>query len=137
MQLVKFRAAVSAAASTIGELRTLLHDCGWVKATIIGTAVWAFASAAFAATFGAGAMGFKGLACEHPGETFPMLNGVVADWDLWFNTPWSFAVAVVCIVVSMRTAQLIGLRTVTAVAYCSLPLQAWWWHGLLMLRECS
>lgn len=128
--------AVSAAGTELRRLRTLLHDYGWVTATLIGTSIWAFATAAFAATVGAGALAIDALACEHPGETFPQLYETVAAWDLWFNTPWSFAVAVVCLATSIQWAQLIGLRTVKAIAWCSLPLQASWWHHLLMLREC-
>ena len=85
----------------------------------------------------AGGLLFKGLACEQTGEMFPPLYDADIGWDLWFNTPWTFTVAVVCITVSMRWAHHIGLGTVKAVAYCSLPLQAWWWHGLLVLNECS
>lgn len=136
MQLVRLGATVSATTAEIRRLRTLLHDQGWFKATVIGLSMWVFATAAFAATVGAGAMAISPLACRHPGETFPTLYDTVAEWDLWFNTPWSFAVAVVCITASMRLAHHIGLRAVIAVAYCSLPLQASWWHSLLMLREC-
>ena len=137
MQLVKIRAAVSAAGSTIRELRTLLHDYGWVRATLIGLCVWSFATAGFAATVGAGVLGTDALACAHPGEIFPTLYDSLSSRDLWFNTSWSFTAAVLCIAVSMQFAHLIGLRTVIAVAWCSLPWQAWWWHGMLMLRECA
>ena len=137
MRLVIIKAAVSAVGTELRGLRTLLHDLRWFKATVIGVGVWAFATAAFAATVGVGAIGIDGLACARPGEMFPTLYDTDAGWDLWFNTPWTFTVAVVCIAVSMRCAQYIGLRTVKAIAYCSLPLQAWWWHGLLVLRECS
>ncbi len=137
VQLVKIRAAVFASGSAIRQLRTLLHDYGWIKATLVGLCVWSLATAAFAATVGAGALGTDALACEHPGETFPTLYDSVPSWDLWFNTPWSFAVAVLCIALSMQFAHLTGLRTVIVVAWCSLPWQARWWHGLLMLRECA
>lgn len=143
LQLVKFRSAVSAAAtairefvSAVRELRTLLHNYGWFKATLIGTAIWAFTSAAFAATFGTGAMNISALACDYPAEMFSALRGTDAGWDLWFNTPWTFGVAMVCIIFSIQCAHLIRLRAVTAVAYCSLPLQASFWHGLLILPEC-
>ena len=54
---MKVHWAVSAAGTEMRRLRTLLHDHGWVKATLIGTSIWAFATAAFAATVGAGALG--------------------------------------------------------------------------------
>lgn len=137
MQLVRVRTALSAAGSEVCRLRELLHTQGRLKATAIGSGVWAFATLATAATVGAGGLGFRGPACEHPGETFPALYEAIAARDLWWNTPWSFAVAVVCITMSMQWAQIIGLRTVKAIAYCSLPFQAWWWHGLLILTECN
>lgn len=141
---MKIRAAASAAVSTIQqfvsavrELRTLLHNYSWVKATFIGLCLWAFASAAFAATVGAAVLGTDALACAHPGELFPELYDSVASWDLWFFTRWSFAAAVVCMAVSMQFAHLTQLRTVIVVAWCSLPQQASWWYGLLILPECS
>ncbi|MXZ99182.1 MAG: hypothetical protein F4076_07055 [Acidimicrobiaceae bacterium] len=144
MQLVKFRSAVSAAASTtrelasaVRELRTLLHTWGPVKATVVGVAVWAIASAAFAATVGVGALNFDALACDYPSEMFSALRNTTADSDMWFNTPWTFGVASVCIAVSIQCAHLIRLRTVIAVAWCSIPWQASFWHGLLVLPECS
>ena len=133
MQLVRVSTALSAARSEVCRWRALLHAQGRLKAAVIGAGVWA---AATAATVGAGSL-FKGLACEYPGEMFPTLYGTLSSHDLWWNTPWSFTVAVVCITVSMRWAHYIELRTVKAVAYCSLPFQAWWWHGLLMLTECG
>ena len=137
VQLVRVSTAWSAARSEVCRWRALLHAQGRLKAAVIGAGVWAAATAATAATVGAGSLGFKGLACEHPGEMFPTLYGTLSSHDLWWNTPWSFTVAVVCITVSMRWAHYIELRTVKAVAYCSLPFQAWWWHGLLMLTECG
>ncbi len=138
MQLV--RAAVDGVAEFVKVIcrqRTLLHHQGRFKATAIGTGVWAAATAASTTVIGAGGLSFKGLACERPGEMFPALYDSAVGWDLWFNTPWSFTVAVVCITVSMGWAHCVGLGTVKAVAYCSLPLQAWWWHGLLLLNECA
>ena len=142
MQLVKPRVVVSAAVSAVRELlsavrelRTMLHDWGWFKGTVVGVVLWALASAAFAATVGVGALNFDALACEHPGEMFSQLDHL-PDTDIWFNTPWTFGVAAVCIAVSIQFAHLIRLRTVIAVAWCSIPWQASFWHGLLILREC-
>jgi len=141
---VKFRSAVSAAAltvrqlvSAVRELRTLLHSWGPVKATAVGVAVWAVASAAFAATVGAGVLNFDALACDYPSEMFSALRNTTADQDMWFDTPWTFGVAAGCIIASIQCAHLIRLRTVIAVAYCSLPWQVSFWHGLLVLPECS
>jgi hypothetical protein len=137
MQLVRVASAWSAARSEVCRWRALLHAEGRLKAAVIGTGVWAVATAATAAIFGSGLLGFKGLACEHPGEIFPTLYDTLSLHDLWWNTPWSFTAAVVCITLSMRWAQYTELRVVKAVAYCSLPCQAWWWHGTLMLTECG
>lgn len=143
MQLVRLRSAVSAATSAVrrlvsavDELRTLLHTLIWWKATLLGLCTWAVATVAFTVLVSSG-LTIKSVACDYPAEMFSQLGDTAVGWDLWFNTPWSFTVAVVAILLSMRSAQYIGLRAVKVVAYGSLPWQAWWWHGLLMLPECS
>ena len=138
MQLV--RRAAAGVIETGSDLRARLRAQGRLKGSLIGVGVWALATWCSTATVGLGSVVvFRAQSCAEIGEMFPQLydhdSGI--GWDLWFNTPWTFTTAVVCITLSMRWSHYIGLGFVKVVAYCSLPAQAWWWHGLLVLNECS
>ncbi len=101
---------------------------------VAGTLLWLAGTAASTATI-AVATGLLLPVCEHPGETFPVLYETYDHWEQWMNTPVGFTTAVVCMVVSILLAHSFKSRIVCLIAWLSLPLQANFWHGLLLITD--
>jgi len=126
------RAAPARVVSGVRQARTQMQaELSPLMLVVAGTLLWLFGTAATTATI-AVVTGLLLPVCEHPGETFPVLYETLADWKQWRNTPVGFTVAVVCMVVSILLAHSFKSRIVCVIAWLSLPLQANFWHGLLL-----
>ncbi len=129
------RAAPARVVSEVRKARAQMHeDLSPLMLVVAGTLIWLL----FTASSSVGVLFVVDIlfrTCEHPGETFPVLYETLADWKQWRNTSSGFTAAVVCMVVSILLAHSFKSRIVCLIAWLSLPLQANFWHGLLLITD--